>query len=141
MDPSTLCKLPLIVIFINSGLLNKGGNDKITVWYDGTELERNSWLVAILLHYGSGRKLVLRSKFIKASLCSSRVEIRAFRLLETWGTNSSVTLCLVPEGTEVSATSLLQPNNSKSTSQPYRFLCPWQIDMRLESIVFCLWFI
>ena len=42
MDLATLCKLLLIVIFINSGLLNKEGNDKIIVRYDGTELERNS---------------------------------------------------------------------------------------------------
>ena len=96
MDPATLCKLLLIINFINSGLLNKEGNDKIAVWYDGTELERNSWLVSMLLHCGSGsRKLVLRSKSIKVSLCSSGVEIRAFRPLETWGTNSSVTRCLV----------------------------------------------
>ena len=141
MDPLTLCKLLLIVNFINSGLLNKEGNDKITIWYESTELERNSWLVSMLLHYGSGRKLVLRGKSIKVSLCSSGVEIRAFRLLETWGTNSSVTRCLLPEGTEFSATSLLEPNNSKSTSQPCTSLWPWKTDTQFESIAFCLWFI
>jgi len=31
MDPATLCKLLLKEIFINSGLLNKEGNDKITI--------------------------------------------------------------------------------------------------------------
>ena len=31
LDPATLCKLILIVSFINSELLNKEGNDKIAI--------------------------------------------------------------------------------------------------------------
>jgi hypothetical protein len=141
MDPETSCKLLLIAIFINSELLNKEGNDKITIWYEGKELERNSWLVSMLLHSESGRKLVLRSKSNKVSRCSLRVEIRAFRLLEKCGTNSSVMRGLIPGGTEAPFTSLLEPNNSKNTSHPDTSLWLWKTNMQFENIVFCLWLI